>query len=438
MALAFTQGAAPHVAIAPLPISQRAAPAPSQASCGSKVIAVSGLAAVAATVGHRRIHRRGAQKPGALVVRRAEVMDAVTVEPIITTAEEPTPTEAPRKMIPFACPVCQKSLAMSATGAVCKRCRLAFMHQADGGFTDFTVDSARPLEEAASTPPSPSKKEESSFLKNLPFVDVTDKIAGALGLPQSEDVEALGRELLKEPGRLLNRPGQPFGTSTFQNPLVSFAYERGWRRSFAASGFPGPEKEFEFAQNFFSDAGGPKGDVLLDASCGSGLFSRRFAMSGDYEAVVALDYSEAMLRQVDDFSTKELGAGYANPPPGGAGLTLVRADISRLPFESNSLGGVHAGAAIHCWPSPTTAVAEVARVLRPGGVFVLSTFMPRGPLAAAGMGPQGNGAAYRWWTEEDLRKLTRSCGLMEFEAIKRDPAFIMVRVKKPLVEDSEV
>ena len=43
-------------------------------------------------------------------------------------------------------------------------------------------------------------------------------------------------------------------------------------------------------------AGAPQG-VLLDASCGSGLFTRRFAASGAYSAVVAADFSEAMLLQ---------------------------------------------------------------------------------------------------------------------------------------------
>lgn len=36
---------------------------------------------------------------------------------------------------------------------------------------------------------------------------------------------------------------------------------------------------------------------------------------------------------------------------------LVRADISRLPFASSSVDAVHAGAALHCWPSPSAAVS---------------------------------------------------------------------------------
>jgi len=302
---------------------------------------------------------------------------------------------------------------------------LLFAWQADGSFTDFTITSASAVEDAP--PPLKPANDEEGILQRLPFVKQADALAGALGLPQSRQIEALGRELLKEPQRLLT-PLQPVGTSTFQNPLVSFAYERGWRQQFASSGFPGPDEEFRLAQKFLLEADGIKGDVLLDASCGSGLFSRRFASSGAYSTVVALDYSEAMLRQVDDFSRQQLGANYAERSADRAALQLLRADISRLPFASDSLAGVHAGAAIHCWPSPENAVAEVARVLRPGGVFVLTTFRPRGPLRALG----GNGNnPYRFWDEAELRKLTRQCGLMDFTSIMRDPAFIMVRVRKP-------
>ena len=33
-------------------------------------------------------------------------------------------------------------------------------------------------------------------------------------------------------------------------------------------------------------------------------------------------------------------------------VTFVRADIARLPFPDDSVDGLHAGAAIHCWPNP--------------------------------------------------------------------------------------
>lgn len=41
--------------------------------------------------------------------------------------------------------------------------------------------------------------------------------------------------------------------------------------------------------------------TIVDMSCGSGLFARRFARSGKFEAVVAADFSESMLAQAKLF-----------------------------------------------------------------------------------------------------------------------------------------
>jgi len=53
---------------------------------------------------------------------------------------------------------------------------------------------------------------------------------------------------------------------------VSFLYERGWRESFAQAGFPGIEKEYELAMDFFENA---RGKTVMDLSCGSGGRSLR-------------------------------------------------------------------------------------------------------------------------------------------------------------------
>ncbi|CAL9754664.1 unnamed protein product [Musa acuminata subsp. burmannicoides] len=156
----------------------------------------------------------------------------------------------------------------------------------------------------------------------------------------------------------------PAATELFRSPLVSFLYERGWRQNFVWGGFPGPEREFEMAKGYLKPS---TGGTIIDASCGSGLFSRLFAKSGMFSLVIALDFSENMLQQCYHFINEE-GMPREN-------LILVRADISRLPFVSSSVDAVHAGAAIHCWPSPSAGVAEISRVLRPGGVFVATTFI---------------------------------------------------------------
>eukprot|EP00850_Spirogloea_muscicola_P014332 SM000102S09190 [mRNA] locus=s102:135613:137741:+ [translate_table: standard] len=221
------------------------------------------------------------------------------------------------------------------------------------------------------------------------------------------------------------------GTELFRSPLVSFAYERGWRQSFARAGFPGADEEFRVAQTHLAPAAASGGGVLLDVSCGSGLFARRFAASGAYSAVLASDFSEAMLRQASVFIRDD-------PSLSAAPIALVRTDVARLPFETGSLDAVHAGAALHCSPSPANAVAEISRVLRPGGVFVATTFLARQapfadelfkPLRKA-MAQNQSGGIMKYWEPEELEELCLACGFKSY-APSRTREFIMLTAKKP-------
>ncbi|XP_062196137.1 uncharacterized methyltransferase At1g78140, chloroplastic isoform X2 [Phragmites australis] len=216
----------------------------------------------------------------------------------------------------------------------------------------------------------------------------------------------------------------PAATEFFRTPLISFLYERGWRQNFIWGGFPGLEREFEMAKTYLKPT---IGGTIVDASCGSGLFSRLFVRSELYSLVVALDFSENMLKQCNDFVKQENISTER--------LTLVRADISRLPFESGSIDAVHAGAAIHCWPSPACAVAEISRVLRPGGIFVASTFVadvlpPAIPILRIGR-PYisqitGNNT---FLSEVELEDLCRACGLVDFTFV-RSGFYIMFSATK--------
>uniref|UniRef100_A0A5B7AIB8 Methyltransferase type 11 domain-containing protein n=1 Tax=Davidia involucrata TaxID=16924 RepID=A0A5B7AIB8_DAVIN len=215
---------------------------------------------------------------------------------------------------------------------------------------------------------------------------------------------------------------KPVRTELFRSPLVSFLYERGWRQNFNRSGFPGPDEEFKMAQEYFKSA---EGGILVDVSCGSGLFSRKFAKSETYSRVVALDFSENMLRQCYDFVKNDdtiLNTTFA----------LVRADVSRLPFSSGSIDAVHAGAALHCWPSPSNAVAEINRILRSGGVFVGTTFLRVSSTTPAIMRPfrQRTSQNYNFLTEEEIEDLCTSCGLINYTS-KVQQSFIMFSAQKP-------
>ncbi|KAG5226003.1 methyltransferase [Salix suchowensis] len=162
------------------------------------------------------------------------------------------------------------------------------------------------------------------------------------------------------------------------SPLVSFLYERGWRQSFNQSGFPGPAEE-------------------------------KFVKSGAYSKVIALDFSEKMLRQCCDYIKQDNNISTIN-------LGLVRADVSRLPFASGSVDAVHAGAAMHCWPSPSNAVAEICRVLRNGGVFVRTTFHRYSSSTPWIERPfrERISRNFNFFTEEEIEDLCSTCGLTNY------------------------
>uniref|UniRef100_A0ACD5YGL3 Uncharacterized protein n=1 Tax=Avena sativa TaxID=4498 RepID=A0ACD5YGL3_AVESA len=213
-------------------------------------------------------------------------------------------------------------------------------------------------------------------------------------------------------------------TQLFRTRLVSFLYERGWRHNFRWGGFPGLEREFEMARSYLM----PKtGGIIVDASCGSGLFSRLFLKSELYSLVVALDFSENMLKQCNEFIRKENISDER--------LALVRADISRLPLLSGSIDAVHAGAAIHCWPSPACAVAEISRVLRPGGIFVATTFIsdvlaPAIPVLRIVRPYFGQITGFNiFLSEGELEDLCTACGLVDFTSV-RNGSFIMFSATK--------
>ncbi|GER33674.1 methyltransferase-related family protein [Striga asiatica] len=248
---------------------------------------------------------------------------------------------------------------------------------------------------------------------------------------------------------------KPTGTELFRSPLVSFVYERGWRQNFSRSGFPGPDEEFNMAQEYFKPS---EGGFLVDVSCGSGLFSRKFAKSGAYSRVVALDFSENMLRQCFEFIKNEDAILRSSASPSSStflyvcyrckcviflitlaldkndtksNLALVRADVSRLPFSSGSVDAVHAGAALHCWPSPSNAVAEINRILRSGGVFVGSTFLRVTSSTPAFLRPLRQiGNNYNYLTEEEIEDLCSSCGLVNYTK-KVQQSFIIFSAQKP-------
>ena len=102
--------------------------------------------------------------------------------------------------------------------------------------------------------------------------------------------------------------------------------------------------------------------TAADLGCGPGYLTIELARGAPGLHVTGVDLSDAMLTQA--FSNVRL-AGMAHQTDFRTG------DVAALPFPTASLDLVVSTLSLHHWDDPTPVFDEVARVLRPGGAFLL-------------------------------------------------------------------
>ena len=128
------------------------------------------------------------------------------------------------------------------------------------------------------------------------------------------------------------------------------------------------------AAHFLAWLAPPQGAAWLDIGCGTGVFSRMIERHCAPAVVTAIDPSQAQLDQARRLAP---------------GIHFHLADAQSLPFPAGSFGQAVMALVIFFLPSPDRGVAEMARVLQPGGTASAyvwdseGTGSPLHPIAAA-------------------------------------------------------
>ena len=124
--------------------------------------------------------------------------------------------------------------------------------------------------------------------------------------------------------------------------LLSFGRDRRWKATLVALADP------------------RRGTRALDLAAGTGDIA--FALAARGARVTALDVTHRMLQIA------------ARKKPAGAGVTFVTGDMMSLPFPDHSFDLVTTGYGIRNVPAIAPAIAEICRVLRPGGLLLSLDF----------------------------------------------------------------
>ncbi len=118
----------------------------------------------------------------------------------------------------------------------------------------------------------------------------------------------------------------------------------------------------------YSRLGVGAGDRLLDLGCGFGRHAYQAARLG--AQVVALDAGADEVRKVQDTFGAMSVAGELDQATARVGA--VQGDALRLPFADGSFDRVIASEVLEHIPDDQAAMAELARVLRPGGSMAVT------------------------------------------------------------------
>ena len=102
-------------------------------------------------------------------------------------------------------------------------------------------------------------------------------------------------------------------------------------------------------------------DDVLECACGTGAIT--VCIASKCRKMVATDFAIGMLRQASSKCRK-----FDN-------IKFRRADITNIRCRDNRFDKVVAGNVIHLLPDPAKALAEMERVVKPGGKIIIPTYI---------------------------------------------------------------
>ena len=143
--------------------------------------------------------------------------------------------------------------------------------------------------------------------------------------------------------------------------------------------------------------------VILDIGCGTGVATEVLLKRYPKAEVVALDFALPMLERA-----RRRGRWWRRP-------RCLCADLDHLPLAAESVDLVFANASLQWSSRPPQAFADIARILKPGGLMMFSSFGPDTlqELRAAWAAVDGSAHVHGFIDMHDYGDMLMAAGLVD-------------------------
>ena len=140
-----------------------------------------------------------------------------------------------------------------------------------------------------------------------------------------------------------------------------------------------------------------KEDMVLECACGTGMFSKKIAPR--VKSLTATDFSDGMLKQ-----TRKKCGKMTN-------IKIESGDITNLKYEDNCFDKAVAANVIHLLDDPKKVIDELKRVVKPGGLIVIPTYVHFNASVAANIFNKAGAGFKRHFDENTYKEFFKELGI---------------------------